>query len=227
MIAKKNPKKDLERKRFAFFQIGLIVSGSLCLAAFEYSSVHSEERMVQRLEEPTSIFSPPIEYEKSYIQPKQEKRSTIIKMDDELDLIDHDPVEGETPEVTIDKIVIGEGDGKIGGTDFTFVELDDNEIHPISQESPAFPGGDGAMAKFISNNIRLPEFMGDQGTVYVDFVVNKDGSIEQVSIAKGVSQAIDKAAMDVVAKMPKWKPGINAGKPVRVRYTVPIKVIYE
>ncbi|WP_066759842.1 energy transducer TonB [Crocinitomix algicola] len=228
MIAKKNRKVDLERKRFAFFQIGLIVSGSLCLAAFEYSTITPDQKQVKRLDEPEVLYLDEPLYEPVFHQPKQEKRSSIITPDDELILVDKDPVDGQQITVTNETIVIGDGEGE-GEVEegFTYV-VPSNEILPISQDPPEFPGGDAAMAHFIRDNIDIPEYAQyEEGTVYVGFVVNRDGSIEQVVVEGSVNDELDAAATDVVKKMPKWKPGKNAGKPVRVRFTVPIRIRFR
>ena len=84
-----------------------------------------------------------------------------------------------------------------------------------SQIYPSFPGGEAAMGEWIRNAIDYPPMsveMGEQGTVYVQFVVNKDGSIEKVKIVRGVSDELDDEAKRVVRKMPKWTPGQQAGK---------------
>ena len=81
------------------------------------------------------------------------------------------------------------------------------------------------MMKFIQQNIKYPEMavqMGDQGRVYVQFVVETDGAITQVKTVRGVTPELDREAERVVKAMPKWSPGKQRGRPVRVRYTVPI-----
>lgn len=96
----------------------------------------------------------------------------------------------------------------------------------VAVEQPAsFPGGPAAMNKFLSNNIRYPEAAQQndiQGRVIVKFVVEKDGSIAQVSIAKGVDKDLDREAIRVVKKMPKWQPGKNNGVPVRSYFNLPV-----
>lgn len=95
----------------------------------------------------------------------------------------------------------------------------------FAEVDPQFPGGDDAMAQFIQANVVYPEKsreMGEQGTVYVQFVVNADGSISDVIVLKGVSDLLDAEAMRVIKLMPNWKPGFQNGKPVRVRYQIPI-----
>lgn len=96
----------------------------------------------------------------------------------------------------------------------------------IAVEQPAeFPGGDVALMKWLSNNIRYPESAQQndiQGRVIVKFVVEKDGSIGQVTIAKGVDKDLDREAIRVVKKMPKWQAGKNNGVAVRSYFTLPV-----
>lgn len=96
----------------------------------------------------------------------------------------------------------------------------------VAVEQPAeFPGGQAAMMKWLSNNIRYPESAqqnGISGRVVVKFVVEKDGSIGQPSIVKGVDRDLDQEALRVVKRMPKWQPGKNNGQPVRSYFNLPV-----
>ncbi len=96
----------------------------------------------------------------------------------------------------------------------------------VAVEQPAeFPGGTAAMMKWLNNNIRYPEAAQQndiQGKVVVNFVVEKDGSIAQVKIAKGVDKDLDREAIRVVKKMPRWQPGKNNGVPVRSYFNLPV-----
>jgi len=90
---------------------------------------------------------------------------------------------------------------------------------------PEFPGGMQALMAYLSKNIKYPSVAQDngiQGRVLVSFVVNKDGSIVDPEVIKSVDAALDKEAMRVIKAMPKWNPGKQRGKPVRVKYTVPV-----
>ncbi|QIA08215.1 energy transducer TonB [Draconibacterium halophilum] len=95
----------------------------------------------------------------------------------------------------------------------------------IVEDMPEFPGGDEALRKYIANAITYPEIAHTkeiEGKVYVSFVVEKDGSIGNAKIERGVDPSLDKEALRVVKSLPKWKPGKQRGEPVRVQYTVPI-----
>ena len=90
---------------------------------------------------------------------------------------------------------------------------------------PQFPGGDEARISYMVNTVKYPEEAkekGLQGTVYVTFIVEKDGSIGGAKVIKGIGKACDKEALRVIKAMPKWTPGIEKGKPVRVQFTIPI-----
>ncbi|MFT5822274.1 MAG: protein TonB [Crocinitomix sp.] len=229
MIAKKNPKADLEKKRFAFFQIGLIVAGSLCLAAFEFTSVQSTAALENGSE---ANFS--IELLEPDLQPlpepqKQEKKKRVLDLSQEVIVtkkIVADPVPEPDPNPTPDPgPIIFEPEIGTGGQTGTFVPPP--VIWDVPDVDPAFPGGATAMSSFINKYIDIPDYMMDSqgGKVYIEFVVNKDGSIEQTKVVGKVSPELDKAALDVISQMPNWTPGEQAGKSVRSRLTIPINIL--
>lgn len=90
---------------------------------------------------------------------------------------------------------------------------------------PEFPGGEQAMMQFVADNVKYPQEAMDKeisGRVLVSFVIEKDGSIGDVKVVKGIGGGCDEEAVRVVNAMPKWKPGMDNGKPVRVSYMMPI-----
>ena len=99
------------------------------------------------------------------------------------------------------------------------------KVYEIVEEAPQFPGGMRACMEFLANNVKYPpaaQEMGIQGKVVTSFVVNTDGSIVDVKIVRSVSPELDQETLRVISLMPKWKPGTQKGKPVRVRYTLPL-----
>ncbi|MDE7402314.1 MAG: energy transducer TonB [Muribaculaceae bacterium] len=105
------------------------------------------------------------------------------------------------------------------------VQHKEEEIFVAVEQQAEFPGGQAALMKWLSNNIRYPESAQQndiQGRVVVKFVVEKDGSIGQATIAKGVDKDLDREAIRVVKKMPKWQPGKNNGVAVRSYFTLPV-----
>jgi TonB family protein len=104
-------------------------------------------------------------------------------------------------------------------------KVDENGVHQVCEEMPEFPGGMAECMKYLSKNINYPEDCkkeGIQGRVIVQFVVDKDGSIKDPTIARGVHPSLDKEALRVLSSMPNWKPGKQKGEAVKVRYTIPV-----
>jgi periplasmic protein TonB len=104
------------------------------------------------------------------------------------------------------------------------------EVPTIVEEMPHFPGGEMALVRYILNSIRYPvaaEKLGIHGKVYVTFIVGMDGEITDVKISESVDPLLDKEALRVVRNLPRWIPGKQRGKPVRVSYTVPINFVLK
>ena len=101
----------------------------------------------------------------------------------------------------------------------------EEQIFQVVEERPQFPGGDAELMKYLQKNIKYPTIcqeQGIQGRVIVQFVVNTDGSIVDPQVIKPVNPHLDKEALRVISTMPKWSPGKQRGKAVRVRFTVPV-----
>lgn len=105
-------------------------------------------------------------------------------------------------------------------------EVERDTVLMIVDKMPEFPGGNSKMMEFISNNIKFPREcseMGIQGTVYINFIVTKNGALDDIKILRGAHEALDKEALRVIKLMPNWTPGENHGKVVNVRCNLPIK----
>lgn len=103
--------------------------------------------------------------------------------------------------------------------------VDDNRVYDAVEEMPAFPGGQAAFMNYLSSNMKYPkdcQEAGIQGRVVVKFIVDKDGRVTNARVAKQVHPSLDKEALRVINSMPRWTPGKQKGKPVRVTYTVPL-----
>ena len=101
----------------------------------------------------------------------------------------------------------------------------DDKVYDIVEQQPEFPGGSSAMAKWLGDNIKYPAEAakkGIEGRVIVQFVVGSDGTVGNVNIMRGVDPLLDKEAVRVINAMPKWTPGKQDGKPVAVKYTIPV-----
>lgn len=224
MIVKKTRKADLERKRFAFFQIGLILAGAICLAAFEFvTPVFGAVEKQNTLKEDGLILP---EIPKEFFATSQPKKKTVQKIENEVKLVVTLPPKAKDLPILNKKIIanlnelstlFGSGDGN----DSIFT----SDLGPIDYPSK-MPEFNGSLGAWIGKNIKLPtNYFPTSGTIYVSFVVGKQGQIANVKIAKSLDPEHDKAAIDVVKKMPNWKPGEQFGKPVAVNYHLPIKIV--
>ncbi|RYU92520.1 TonB family protein [Mucilaginibacter terrigena] len=105
-----------------------------------------------------------------------------------------------------------------------FLKIKDSVFEKVDV-SPSFPGGDSAFGKYLSRNIRYPARAREnnvQGRVVITFIVEKDGTITNIRVLRGLGSGLDEESVRVLAESPKWKPGLSKGKPVRVQYSVPI-----
>ena len=218
MELKKSKKANLEGKKHGFRLVGLVMVCAVVGMAFEYNEftpLDNEITLNSTELGPDLIFDPPV---------------------DEPPVIEEE-ITPPAPVVPDEPVVVPD-DEKVKEFDFSKMEEDITPvpvvpIKPPSKEivyenvdvEPLFPGGAGAMNKWIVDNVDYPEIareMGEQGKVYVQFVVNSKGNIEKVSIRRGVSDALDAEAKRVVKKMPNWAPGEKDGKPVSSNFTLPI-----
>jgi protein TonB len=116
-------------------------------------------------------------------------------------------------------------DEPVGTSDVKVTEDDGNKIFTSVEQVPEFPGGLDAFIKYLSRNIKYPAVAREnntQGKVFVSFVCEKDGSLTDVKVARGIGDGCDEEAVRVIKASPHWKPGIQNGRPVRVAYSVPI-----
>jgi TonB family protein len=146
------------------------------------------------------------------------------------------PFKAPAPKAEKKESAVTEGEmvmGQTGGVDIEPVPMPNPYIGPdyyeklfdVVEEMPSFPGGDRKLMEYLSENIRYPEELADaciQGRVIVSFIVEKDGSISNVKVAKSLDPLLDKEAVRVVSGMPKWIPGRQNGVAVRVRYIIPV-----
>ena len=225
MQIKKNKKSDLERKRFAFFSLGMLLVTSLVLMAFTYVTPEVEEVKYEITEyNDLPTFDEDIIYE---VVPKKIERPKVIPENfEDVKVVKKILKEGD-PIITKDIIIVDDPctdcDWDI---DTTIIVEDIDSVHQFTDVDPQFPGGDGEMANWIGTNVQYPDLsleMGEEGIVYVKFVVRKDGSISDVGVAQGDKELLNQEAVRLVRSMPKWTPGEQAGKKVSVEFTLPIQ----
>jgi len=113
-------------------------------------------------------------------------------------------------------------------TDSTQTESDGISVFNLVEKQPEFPGGEQALLDYIGSNVHYPKKARKkniQGTVYISFIVEKDGKVSTVRVLRGIGGGCDEEAVRVVSSMPAWKPGYQRGKPVRVQFNLPIRFI--
>ncbi|MDD3859989.1 MAG: TonB family protein [Bacteroidales bacterium] len=226
MQVKKSDKVNLEKNKFNFLLIGLVVSLAICLVAFEWTTEEMTESNLGGLSgdevfeeeiENTVQETPPEE-----VEPPEPEPETVIE---ELTIVEDD--------VKVKDVDINTESDEKTKTNINIVQSFDveveEEVEPIAfavvEDKPVFPGGDAALMKFIADNTKYPEIAkenGIQGRVFIQFVIDKNGAVTKVQVAKGVDPYLDAEALRVVKMLPKWTPGKQRGKPVPVTFVVPI-----
>jgi protein TonB len=218
MESKKSKEADLERSKFAFFSIGLLMISATILMAFTFKRAEVDPIVFQEDDNSMQdelVFDIEMPEDEPEPEPEQAPPPPVIE---EIEIVEDDE-EIEEIDLGLDDEIVDPPEDDVD------VVIEEEPIADFAEVEPTFPGGEAAMMEWIQENIQYPQLaveMGEQGIVYVQFVVNKDGSIEKVKIMRGVSDALDGEAKRVVRKMPRWTPGEQAGKKVRVRYTLPI-----
>ena len=232
MTPKKSKTANLEKKKSTFLQLGFIVAISFTLVAFEWSdSEHLGTGIESTLNEelaPETIIEVDLikPKKKVVISPKKTKTNTVVIAKKPIVAagpVIIDPNAGNDPPINWDIFDKGDPDETIK------VELD--SVYIFVQEMPEFPGGLKAMYQFMGDNIKYPTISaeaGSQGQAYVNFTIEKNGKITDVKILGGsADKRCKKEAARVVESMPKWKPGEQGGKKVRVSYTLPVRFVLD
>ena len=218
MLAKKTDKSDLEKKKFMFFEIGLLIALAIALLAFEWSTAGVEENpWIFKGEE--SIVN---ELQMDITRP--EKQQEIVKPELPKLKIRPDNIEIEEPDfnfsVEVDPwegIYIPEPDPEDPIEDSIFI---------ISQKMPSYRNGSlSEFHKHIQEIVKYPQAAIDlelQGKVFVRFVVDKTGYIAHIEIQQGIDPILDNAVIAAIKKSEKWQPGEQRGRPVNVAMSMPV-----
>ena len=224
MEIKKSPKADLERGKSLSILMGFVVGLAVLFVGFEWSDreitiVQSEGVADIIAEEEVEITRPEDTPPPPPPPPAPAVAEVLNVVEDDVKLDDVDIVSSEDDATTAQveaytppAVVEGE-------------EESSQQIFTVVETMPEFPGGQGALLQYLAKSIKYPVIAqenGIQGRVSCSFVVNKDGSIVDAEVIRGVDPSLDKEALRVINSMPKWSPGKQRGKPVRVKYTVPV-----
>ncbi len=222
MEVKKSPKADLEKKKGLYLEIGLVVILALSIFALNFKNYDndkveiSQRTVLDEMEETviqTAEDTPPPPPPET---PEVTTELTIVEDDavieNELGIIDMSEKNAVNEEVV--QVVVEEE-----------VEEVEEEIFTVVENDPEFPGGMEALYKYLQTSIKYPTIAKENnitGRVYVTFVVEKDGSIANPRILRDIGGGCGQEAIRVVKAMPKWKPGKQRGKAVRVQFNLPV-----
>ncbi len=221
MEPKKTEKADLTNRTFLFFNIGLIVALLLAIFAFTFKvedentglDAAANQTVVEEIMEvpPTEQLPPP---------PPKIEQPQIVEVPDETEIEEDLEIDMDTEtdvKETVAEIVVAPV--------IEEPKEDPNTIFTVVEETAAPIGGMSAFYEYVGKKIKYPaqaKRMGIEGKVFVEFVIEKDGSITDVKAIKGIGGGCDQEAERILATAPKWKPGKQRGKPVRQKMVLPI-----
>ena len=225
MEVKKSEKASLENKRLLFVEIGFVVALLAVWGAFSYST---KEKKVQGLTNENQITDVeemvPITQETPPPPPEAPK---IPLLTDQIDIVD------DEIKVDDDMFMNLEDNANLGVEIKEYVEEVQEEVveeeaipFQLVEQKPSFQGGDAnTFSKWVNSKLVYPEIakeIGVQGRVVLQFTVNPDGSVSNVKVLRGVDASLDKEAVRVVSSSPKWTPGKQRDRAVKVTYTFPV-----
>ena len=221
MQVKKSEKASLEKDKLVYVLMGLVFVLSLVYVALEWT-----EREVTKYEvtDTEFLFEEEVDIQQTSQETPPPPPPPAVQEVEVLNVVE-DNVETESIEVNTEddkaeEVVIA------APVEAPVEEEEEEVVFVVVESMPEFPGGQQALFKYLSENVKYPVIAqenGIQGRVICQFVVNKDGSIVDVEVVRsGGDASLDKEAVRVIKSMPKWKPGKQRGKAVRVKYTVPV-----
>lgn len=224
MEVKKSEKASLENKRFLFVEIGFVVALLITLGAFEYTT--KEKKAATLTAENTEVAEEEIIPITQDTPPPPPEAPKIPIISDQIDIVDDD-IAVEDNFMNIDD------NGDLGVEIRDYIEEVEEEVveeetipFQLVEEKPKFQGGDAnAFSAWVAKNLVYPEIAkenGVQGRVMLQFTVNPDGSVSNVKVLRGVDASLDKEAVRVVSSSPKWTPGKQRDRAVKVSYTFPV-----
>ena len=224
---KKSAQANLEQNRTTWLLLGFIFALTTLFAGLELTEHQAdEEKPAAKRSTKDDIIVvveeiPPLVIEKKVVPPPPQAKKIV----DVIKVVEED-VEIEEEELVSVQDMSEYAD--VEETDFVYVEeeVEEEQIFDVAEERPQFPGGDAALMKYLRDNIKYPRVSRDnnsQGRALLKFTVNADGSIQDVEVMRSTGDIyLDKEAVRVVEAMPKWTPGRQSGKAVRVKFVLPV-----
>jgi len=218
MQLKKNPNASLEDKKLTYALLGFVFVLSVCFVALEWTEKVKKYEVIDQdwqIEDDVVIQQTTQETPPPPPPPAVQEVQVLTIVEDNV----------ETEEINITSEETNKDVEIQAPIEIAKEEEEEDVVFVIVEDKPQFPGGDQAMMKWLAENIKYPVIAqenGMQGRVICQFVVNKDGSIVDIDVVRSVDPSLDKEAIRVIKSMPKWKPGKQRGKPVRVKFTLPV-----
>jgi len=224
MEVKKSPKADLKNRKLLFIEIGFVVSLLFVLFAFEWTTKEKKESVMQA--ESTEIIEEEIIPITQDTPPPPPETPQMPVMSDLIEIVDDD--------ILVENDIINlEDDANLGVEIIDYVEEVEEEVveeetipFMFVEEKPKFNGGDAnEFSKWVGRNLVYPEIAkenGVSGRVMLQFTINPDGSLSNIVVLRGVDESLDKEAVRVVSQSPKWTPGRQRDRAVKVSYTFPV-----
>jgi periplasmic protein TonB len=220
MELKKSDEANLEKMRMPLFFVGFLFIGSLVLAGFTYQA---EIGGVDEANKDKRVADIQVEKE---VKQEEKKDDDTPPPPPQIDVpppvTEEIKVKENTKDTTTKVVIAIQTEIKMGPIVTPKVEA---EVIEFPDVDPTFPGGSAELQKWIAKNVQYPQTaieLGEQGKVYVSFVVEPDGAVSNVQVERGVSDDLDREAKRVVRSMPKWTAGEAGGKKVRSRMRLPI-----
>ncbi len=223
MERKKTSKADLENKKGLFLEVGLVIALVACLVAFNVKSYDMEEVDLSVREASTEIEEQIIQTVEQETPPPPEPEPTEVVTD--LTVVENDA------EIENELGVVDMSENKAQNVEVTHVaveeeeEVVEDEIFTVVEQQAGYPGGAAEMYKFLRENIQYPSVARDnniQGKVYVQFVVERDGSITNAVVKRDIGGGCGAEAVRVIKSMPKWSPAKQQGRTVRSYFLLPV-----
>ena len=222
MESKKSFRANLEKGKIISFMMGAILALAILFTGFEWGANDIKYDLSARNDPFKGVVEPVVIAPPEIIEPPKPEvisPDALVLVDDkkEVDPIFITPSEflpGESQPV-YKPIVVEKPEEPV-------IE----EIIFIAEIMPEFPGGEKALLRWLAENVKYPAVAaenGINGLVACSFVVNTDGTISDVQVIRSIDPLLDKEAVRVIGLMPKWSPGVQQGKNVRVRYTIPVR----
>jgi protein TonB len=227
MEPKKTKKADLEKNRTIFLEVGLVVVLAITLAAFEWSSRPNMENTLGELadidlEEEIIPITRQQEVKPPPPPPPPKVTEVLNIVEDDVEIEDELIIEDAEADQNMEIEIVEFEEEE---------EVAEEEVFFIVEDMPSFQGqGQEGFRQWIAQNLRYPEIAaenGISGKVYVQFAVNSKGEVVDAVVVRGVDPALDKEAIRVVMSSPKWTPGKQRGKAVKVQFTFPINFVLQ